>query len=439
MEILNKPINKFSFDDVSAFCQQGHIEGIQLDYKQQLPLKGLAKHFAAFSNTRGGVIIIGVEEDKKIGKPIAWNGIKNEGKLIDRIHQYASGVEPIPSYEVHITDENNGNVFLLIHIFEGDRTPYYVHNDSNLWVRTGNISNPIDIASPDYVEILFGKANKAEIARNNYINRAYQIYEAALVRAEKERQRLIAEEKDEFERKQQQEIKETGTTTLKYSSKYVQGKLGTNVSMLTLIAQPFYPKKALITPLDLANSLDQIRVRTRWGDEFPSSNMETIQDGLLRFFWGQYDGMIKCEQLYSNGLVFHSVDVLKPDDQGQLHISLYRVANLFMIFLKALKNFYSHLKYQGGVIGYLQLKNVADIWINRIRPYGWDVWGNRRSLLSDYSWDLELDTSMLNDDLTLQEYFIEKIKEIYWSFGYKPDQDKLYMDYLKENGWLFEQ
>lgn len=438
MELLNKSISSFSFNDVVAFCKKGYTEGIQLDYKRELPPKGLAKHFAAFSNTRGGVIIVGVEEDKKTSKPTAWNGIRNEGKLIDRIHQIASNVEPIPSYEVHVTDKKNGNVFLLIRIFEGDRTPYYVQNDSNLWVRTGNIKSPIDIASPDYTEILFGKKSEAEFARSNYIDRTHKIYKAALVRAEKERKRLIAEEKDEFERKKQQEIKETGNTTLKYSSKYVQSELGTNVAMLTLVAQPFYPKKALITPLNLLNILGQIKVQACTGNEFPSLNMEPIQDGLLGFNCSQYYGTIECEQLYSNGLVFHSVDVLRPDEHGQLHVYLYDVASFFIVFIKVLGNFYCHLNYQGGVIGYLLLRDVADIWINRIRPSGWDVWGNKRSLLPTYKWDLELDTSTLNNDLALQEYFFEKIKEIYWSFGYKPDKEQLYKDYLKDIGLLVE-
>ena len=107
----------------------------------------LPKHFASFSNTRGGLIIVGVEEDDK-GLPVKWEGVKNEGKLIDRVHQNASNIDPIPNYETCITDEKNGRVFLLIRIFEGDQTPYYVQNDSNIWVRTGNISKPIDIASP---------------------------------------------------------------------------------------------------------------------------------------------------------------------------------------------------------------------------------------------------------------------------------------------------
>lgn len=438
MELLNKSISSFSFDDVVTFCKKGYPEGIQLDYKRELPLKGLAKHFAAFSNTRGGVIIVGVEEDKKTGKPIAWNGIKNEVKLIDRIHQIASNVEAIPFYEVHITDEKNRNIFLLIRIFEGDRTPYYVQNDPNLWVRTGNISKPIDIASPDYTEILYGKKSEAEFTRNIYIDRTNQIYNAALERAERERQRLITKEKDEFERKKQQDIKETSNTTLKYSSRYIQNKLGTNVSMLTLVAQPFYPQKALITLLDLLNMIDQIKVQTRFGDEFPSLKMEPIQNGLLRFNWSEYDGEIECEQLYSNGLVFLSVDVLRPDERGQLHVYLYNVASFFIVFIKVLGNFYRHLNYQGRIIGCILLKDVANIWINRIRLSGWDVWGNKRSLLSTYKWDLELDTSTLNNDLELQEYFFEKIKEIYWSFGYEPEQEQLYKDYLKDIGLLVE-
>jgi len=147
INLLNKPIDDFSFDDIISFCKERHAEGLQIDYKKEFPDKGLAKHFASFSNTRGGLIIVGVEEDDK-GLPIKWEGVKNEGKLIDRVHQNASNIDPIPNYETCITDEKNGRVFLLIRIFEGDQTPYYVQNDSNIWVRTGNISKPIDIASP---------------------------------------------------------------------------------------------------------------------------------------------------------------------------------------------------------------------------------------------------------------------------------------------------
>jgi len=434
MDILNKPINSFSFEDISSFCKQGHIEGIQLDYKRDLPPKGLAKHFAAFSNTRGGVIIIGVEEDKKSSKLSAWKGIKNSGKLVDRIHQYASSVDPIPSYQVHTTNEKNGNTFILIRIFEGDRTPYYVQNDSNLWVRTGNIRNPIDIASPDYTEILFRKKEKAELTRKNNIEKALKVHEAGIIRAEKERQSSIAQEKYEFEKKKEQE-----NSDLEFVPRTVMAEVGTNVSMLTLVAQPFYPRRALIKPLDLLNQIDSLKIPAGRGNKgFPSSNMEPIPDGLFSFYWRYYDGMINCEQIYSNGLVFHSYDVLRLDNQGMKNIYLYDVFSSLIVFLKFLNNYYKQVKYQGSIVGSISLNNASDMMIRRIIPTGWRVWEHKKSLLPEYEWDLELDTRILNDKANLQIYFIEKIQEIYWSFGYKSKNEELFKAFLKENNWLIE-
>src|SRR5574340_853568 len=102
MDILNKPISTFTFADIAEYCSEGQVEGVQLDYKRELPPKGLAKHFASFSNTRGGVLIIGVEEDTKTGKPLAWDGLVHDSKIVDKIQQYATNVEPRPAYDVYV-------------------------------------------------------------------------------------------------------------------------------------------------------------------------------------------------------------------------------------------------------------------------------------------------------------------------------------------------
>ncbi len=125
------------------------------------------------------------------------------------MHQFAANVEPIPDYDVAVTNESNGKVFLLIRIFEGDSTPYYVQNDSNIWVRTGNITNPVDIASPEALSLLFGKREKASRARSVFIEKADDVYEAALQRAERERLTLIAAEKE----REQQEAQTRGAIT----------------------------------------------------------------------------------------------------------------------------------------------------------------------------------------------------------------------------------
>jgi predicted HTH transcriptional regulator len=193
MRILTTPIEDITFADIVGFCQEKQIEGTELDYKKDLSEKGLAKHIAAFSNTRGGIMIIGVEEDSKTGVPLKWEGVDNDGKLIDRIHQYAANVTPLPSYTVRVTDEVNGKVFLLLRILEGDSTPYYVRNRSDIWVRLGNISTQ---ASPEDLQRLIGKKEQAAQARAFFISRAEEVSLAALKRAERERRRLVAEDQE---------------------------------------------------------------------------------------------------------------------------------------------------------------------------------------------------------------------------------------------------
>ncbi len=429
MDILNKPVNSHSFDDVVAFCKEGHVEGIQLDYKREFP-KDLAKHFAAFSNTRGGIIIVGVEEDDKTSTPKAWNGVDNVGKLVDRVHQFAANVEPIPSYGVHVTDEKGGKVFVLIRIFEGDRTPYYVQNDSNLWVRTGNISKLIERASPEEAELLFGKKNKASLARKNYRIRANDIYRVALDRGEEERKRLIVEEKVELDKKRAEGVAS--------KSKYVQEKLGGNTAMFTVVLQPFYPQRALISPHEIMNSLDQLRVRAGWGD-FPDLNMDPIADGVLSFEWREYDGFIKCEQIYSYGLIYLTIDVLSPDDQGNKTVWLSSMASVMFVALLVADKFYNLCGYQGGVVGKISLEGCRDAIVRTIVPSRYTYFGQtKKSFLDSYNWNIEVDTALLSNKLALQQYFLEKIKELYWSLGYKPDKDNVYKAFLKDHGWLTE-
>lgn len=85
------------------------IQGVEIDYKKEYSQKGLEKFLAVFSNTRGGVIIIGVEEDRKTGCPIKWEGIDDNAKLIEHIYQESCNVTPQPAFEVHKTAPGASN------------------------------------------------------------------------------------------------------------------------------------------------------------------------------------------------------------------------------------------------------------------------------------------------------------------------------------------
>lgn len=438
MKLLNTPLKDLNFEDVVDFCKEKEVEGVQVDYKKEFPQKGLAKHFASFSNTRGGIIIIGVEEDTKTGTPVKWVGVKNEGKLIDRVHQFAANVEPLPNYEVATTNEVKGKVFLLVRIFEGDITPYYVQNDSNIWVRTGNISNPVDIASPDALELLFRKKEKAQSTRSYFLGKAHDVYLAALKRAENERLSIIAEEKENYLKKQQQD----GIANLNldgFKSMTYKEKLGSQAAMSTIQLQPYYPHKSFISPLELKNSIESIRARGKNWVEFPSLNQETIPEGILNFSWGKNEGQLECEQLYGYGLVYHSRDVLWIEE-GKPKIYLSHVARHLFVTLLATSNFYKHVGYQGNVTGYLHIHNVEGAEISRILAQGWTLnfFESKRFLLNKYLWDIDIDTTVLNSQKELQHFFMEFIKEIYVGLNCPPIQEDLLKAFLKDEGWLVE-
>lgn len=64
---FGKPLKEVSYQDVLDFCATKTKENEVLDYKEDFPTK-LQKTIAAFANTYGGIIIIGVGE--KDGFPV---------------------------------------------------------------------------------------------------------------------------------------------------------------------------------------------------------------------------------------------------------------------------------------------------------------------------------------------------------------------------------
>ena len=106
MDLLAREFDAITFRDVVEFCDQKVVENAELDYKQVLP-RDISKHFAAMSNRYGGLIIVGVTEDSN-GKPVTDEGIVDDGKQIDRVHQIANTVRPLPTYQVRTTDKVNG-------------------------------------------------------------------------------------------------------------------------------------------------------------------------------------------------------------------------------------------------------------------------------------------------------------------------------------------
>jgi len=378
-----------------------------------------------------------VEENSNTGKPEKWEGITYEGKIEDRVHQYASNVEPIPNYELHVTNELNGKVFLIIRIYEGDESPYYVQNDPNIYVRTGNITKLIDLASPKQAEILFARREGAKLSRVLCQNQVKEVYDAVVRREEKDRLRKIAEEKIEFEKEEKNRKATEGFSYQRreFSSTYGSGPLGTKSSMFSILLQPYNPDKGLINLSALENSINDIRVKS-WGWEFPHYDQERMPNGIFNFHWRK-GGFIENEQLYSNGTLYYAVDVLRPDNNYNLCLWMSFMASSLWLVLIGGNKFYKKIGYQGSVLGNITLEAQDNYRIVPVQPDGWHTfWDERKaSLLPKYTWEISTDTTVLNDPKSLQEYYLNLLKDFYWSFGYRlEDNEKFYEAHFRDLG-----
>lgn len=419
MIVLNKSIDDITFQDVVDFCQMQIPEGTQIDYKKQPPEKGFSKHIAAFSNTRGGIIIVGIEEEQKTGIPISWKGIDKDAKLVERIYQEISNVKPLPNCRVRYTDEVDGKTFLLVRIYEGSKTPYYVDNDPNVWVRTGNIRQALDIGEPDWVELLFNKRDRARRAREVYIKNAKLVFQHALKNEETKR---LTELKH---------AEENSSSRANLISKEILGK---DTSIATFTIQPYFPHIALEKPNILKNLINNLQISTGF-NTFPALNMISMQNGLYYF---EPNDSLTCQQIYSQGLIYYSIDA-RSQFKGKNCIYLLHILAYTFTLLKFARKFFKQLNYQGILKGEISINHLEDVqFVNFDTRNAWIYNGYKDSLLPNYSTLFELDTNKLNNNEGLLQTFYELMSTLNWDLGFSHLDQKTFESLLQQNKLSFE-
>lgn len=121
-------------------------EGWTLDYKEQWS-DDMLKHAAAFANTFGGLLLVGVSE--KDGKPQDIVGVELRSELKTQIaSSISANISPPPAFEIaectHPTAPTRRTA--AVRIRNLNRLHYYMKGDKPVYVRNEDESRPVNAA-----------------------------------------------------------------------------------------------------------------------------------------------------------------------------------------------------------------------------------------------------------------------------------------------------
>lgn len=143
-----------SADDIRSFC--AHFEeGMRVEYKgtfDQSVRNQFPKIVSSFANSLGGVLIIGVHTNNGVPQePIEGFELPPREELPLTIENIClQGIHPpvFPRTRI-VRSDVEGRGFLVVEVDESWEAPHGVENSKRVFVRTGNATNPHELADVD--------------------------------------------------------------------------------------------------------------------------------------------------------------------------------------------------------------------------------------------------------------------------------------------------
>lgn len=175
MSLWNKCLSEVDYTDLDEFCRLACPEGLRLDYKRQIP-RDLANLVSAFANTRGGLILLGVDADKTTNQP-KWpcGGMDFDAGLSERITQICKdAVYPpvMPELSAPIEDPSDSSkAYMVVRIDESIRAPHSIQNGTKVYTRTGDVNKPIDLMNVDRIALLLERRKEPGQFREQLLSR----------------------------------------------------------------------------------------------------------------------------------------------------------------------------------------------------------------------------------------------------------------------------
>ena len=372
---FDKPFHDLTFQDVVHFCERRFPEGKQLDYKYQLPKnhEKFAKTIASFANALGGILIIGVQDDRNDKPCPPFTGIAYHEKVRNSIEDIIQVyIDPLVFVDINVCVNPTGDrMFVVIQIPQSNLTPHLVGKLKRAYIRTGQASRPEAIVHPEKLPWLLDHRKKSENLRHILYDKAETHFDNYL---------------------------KTRTANVE------------NQAVCTLSLLPTYPDEPLTDYKKLPELIAVSSAKAPYGTmadpEFP---LLPVQDGAVVI--SNKRGEYKMTEFNAYGLIMNK-QVVSAEEIVNGHpasiIRFEKIAQNVILFFLTSRKFLDKLSGGGPLSFRLKLENLCArraLFLN-----------HQSTMLEDY---LRLDRIFSQTDLQtkLPEILEEILHEIAWSLG----------------------
>jgi hypothetical protein len=141
LDVLPRPLEELSLADVDSLIANGE-ETLHLELKEQLDNQALARSCAAFANTFGGLLIVGISDD---GRRVGVERPHAEVELFIS-NVLRSRVLPAPAFRARwLALDGEGTGLLIVLVEESSATPHLLLRSGAIYVRSPGESHPVPL------------------------------------------------------------------------------------------------------------------------------------------------------------------------------------------------------------------------------------------------------------------------------------------------------
>ena len=376
-----------TFSDIEEFCRE-FGEGVRVEYKQQI--QHIPKIVSSFANTYGGIFIIGAETDEKNKVVFPIQGIPKRGGIEEQVQQSAlTGIYPAVAPEIIIRDvPNTGNVVVIIRIDESVQAPHAIQNSTRVYIRTGSITQPYELAEIDRIEHMLKRREDSQLVTQQVLERIEERIECSL--------RIDSPDPDT-------------------NSPY----LNTNFPNLTVIAHPVFPYRPVISTGEIYDFAENNKFLK---PHYASDSRSRVSGGFFTRTLAKIDGAsYTYRELNEYGIVYQRFVLLKIPNQlssgGEQYLTPDQFVRKIGELIHLSQSFYEKCEYSGLIEVTAQLRQVFGEEL-MLETSQFPVYVKQQR---SFDSEISASTQCLPRNLAEKDKFLEVVDEIagqlLWSFN----------------------